>query len=238
MDTLSKRFPVGLQQAEKGFRFGLDTLLLAAFALKSLPQKSRLLAELGSGCGATLIAIELVLTDCFALGFEKDHASLDCAKQNSKKMNLEKNIKFVHCDLRLFGTFYQDLFPAVLANPPYYEPNEGRCSKAGNNAKRMFHALEDFCFAASRLLMPHGYFLLIYPATKLQKLCCACERAHLGIRTLLPIAPQANSQATRFLVAARKNTKADTKVLPTLTIHGTKQFYTKECLAFCPWLNN
>lgn len=66
ISTARALFPRGLHQPQDSYRFGADTLLLAAFAaesLTSLPGAApRKVVELGSGCGAALLGLCLYLS--------------------------------------------------------------------------------------------------------------------------------------------------------------------------------
>ena len=66
ISTARALFPRGLHQPQDSYRFGADTLLLAAFAaqnLASLPGAApRKVVELGSGCGAALLGLCLYLS--------------------------------------------------------------------------------------------------------------------------------------------------------------------------------
>ena len=83
------RSPAGLEQPEGSLRFGADALLLAAFVTRHLEAKKHRyaaggslarspgltpvpVAELGSGCGAALLALALRCPQVAGLGLERE----------------------------------------------------------------------------------------------------------------------------------------------------------------------
>ncbi len=137
-------FPRGLLQPEGAYRFGLDALLLAAFAARTLRERAaggrasgkarpRRVAELGTGCGAALLGVALRCPDARCLGLEREPALLRAAAANAQALGLADRVSFHMADLaapaawpgRLGEEGPQDL---VLANPPWGLPGRGRPS--------------------------------------------------------------------------------------------------------------
>ncbi len=93
-------FPAGLEQPEGSLRFGADALLLAAFAARHLEQHSVphpqsqpvsqpvSVAELGSGCGAALLALVLRCPQVAGLGLEREEALVLAARRNAALLGL------------------------------------------------------------------------------------------------------------------------------------------------------
>lgn len=93
-------FPAGLEQPQGSLRFGADALLLAAFAARHLEQHSGpppqsqpvsqpvSVAELGSGCGAALLALVLRCPQVAGLGLEREEALVLAARRNAALLGL------------------------------------------------------------------------------------------------------------------------------------------------------
>ncbi|WP_291438526.1 N-6 DNA methylase [Desulfovibrio sp.] len=103
------RFPAGLEQPEGSLRFGADALLLAAFVARHVEAKKHRhvadsspvpfsglpsgpahvpVAELGSGCGAALLALALRCPQVAGLGLEREEPLVQAARRNADLLGL------------------------------------------------------------------------------------------------------------------------------------------------------
>lgn len=256
-------FPRGLLQPEGAYRFGLDALLLAAFAARTLRGRAsgRRVTELGSGCGAALLGVALRCPDARCLGLEREPSLVRAAAANAEALGLADRVSFHRADLAaptawpkpLREEAPQDL---VLANPPWGLPGAGRPSpsrlreaalrgtaEAGTGADG--DALAVFCAAAARLLRHRGAFCCIVAAGALTRICAALDGARLGLRRVLPLRSHTHAPSRRLLLLAQKDAAADVQLLAPLTLHGRAATtpgsgdgpaWTRAALAFCPWL--
>lgn len=133
------RFPRGLVQPGGAYRFGLEALLLAAFAARTVARRpgwrrrETAVAELGSGCGAALLGVALRLPHAACLGLEREPVLVAAAVANAAALGLAARVRFRVADVanptaraalaRAEGP--QDL---VMANPPWGLPGRGRAS--------------------------------------------------------------------------------------------------------------
>lgn len=249
-------FPRGLVQPQGAYRFGLEALLLAAFAARTARERGRgagrelAVAELGSGCGAALLGVALLLPRAVCLGLEREPALVAAARANAVALGLSGRVRFREADVAM--TQPQETGPqdVVLANPPWGRPGGGRRSPAplreaalrggGAPGGGAGDAFPIFCAAASRLLRHKGAFCCIAPASALTRICAALESARLGLRRVLPLRPHTGEAAHRLLLLAQKGACAEPVLCSPLTLHsrgassGTS--WTRAALAFCPWL--
>ncbi len=251
-------FPRGLEQPGGALRFGLDALLLAAFAARhceerrarlstARPQSLALsVAELGCGCGAALLGLALRCPEARGLGLEREETLLRAARRNARALGLERDLLFRAAELADPLPEQDGTRDLVLANPPYGLPGQGRASPSAmrERALRDADALDVFCRAAARLLRHHGHFFCIFEARSLPRLCAALEEARLGLRRIIPVRPHRHSPATRLLAEARKDAAPELRLEAPLTLHRqrpdqtarTSPLWTTRALAFCPWL--
>ena len=80
-------------------------------ALGLLPETARVL-DLGCGCGTFAIGAALLGAEQ-VIGIDIDDASIDCAKENAQKLNLD--IEFKACDVKDFN----EKGDCVVQNPPF-----------------------------------------------------------------------------------------------------------------------
>ena len=250
------RFPRGLVQPEGAYRFGLEALLLAAFAVRTMRERGRgarrevAVAELGSGCGAALLGVALRLPRALCLGLEREAALVAAARANAEALGLSGRVRFFAADVGAPPP--NDAVPRdmVIANPPWGLPGSGRRSPwalregalrgADAPARSGGDAFPVFCAAAGRLLRHKGLFCCITPASALTRICAALEDARLGLRRILPLRPHTGDAAHRLLLLAQKGARAEPEFRPPLTLHrraaSSGPTWTRAALAFCPWL--
>lgn len=252
-------FPSGLTQPTGCARFSMDALLLAAFAARTLgglplAERGHFL-ELGCGIGAALLAVSLLQKSGNGIGVEQAPQLAAAARENVRRLHMEDRLDILEGTLperetlrrcrEHLASYPQGRLGAtlVLANPPYWEPREGRSSTSGlmNMARRgSGETLNDFCFSAARLLRHKGFFCCIYDARALPRLLDVCTRHHLGIRRLLPVHPRVGVPAKRILLEARRDARHTVTMEEALYLHPSKHDsgarWTAQALQFCPFL--
>lgn len=249
-----QKFPVGLYQPEGSYRFGLDALLLGAFAAKFLrkPRDKACLkvAELGCGCGASLFSSMLLESHALCLGIDKEEELIKCAQKNALALGLER-ASFIKCDLRHISTdsaiqSWLRSCDCVLANPPWRSNSEIKRSrqKMRNNALWIEKdTWELFCRSAREFLRYRGIFCCILPPALIIKFCELAQNYQLGLKTILPVTNKRNENAIRVLLAFKKESKAFPEILPSMSLWaeactGSKLVPSREALEFCPWLDH
>ena len=108
---------IRIWQPKKGYRAGIDPILLAASVNVSAGQK---VLDLGCGVGAASFAIGYRVKNVELYGIEFQKVFADLADLNSK----ENGIKFqVECAniFNLSSNITNKNFDHVIANPPYFD---------------------------------------------------------------------------------------------------------------------
>lgn len=238
--TARSHFPCGLIQPEGSYRFGLDALLLAAFALK-LIKPSWLIGELGSGCGAASLALSLRNPDLFYIGFEREPELVQASRKNTHLLGMTNQVSFIQTNLPLTCPYFNNRFNLVIANPPW---RKGGHPPTSTLRKRALMCEEDtlsiFCESACRLLQNKGYFCILLLPELLNELFMAFKDLSLGLRKILPITSFANKPAARAICLLQKNAASSPQILPPLILRkhtlANQSEWTKESFIFCPWL--
>src|SRR5262249_43454817 len=75
-----------------------------------------LLADLGVGSGAILLALLSELPAAYGIGTDRDAAALRVARDNARRLGLTDRAGFVACD---FGAALAGACDIVVSNPPY-----------------------------------------------------------------------------------------------------------------------
>jgi tRNA1(Val) A37 N6-methylase TrmN6 len=120
----------------------------------------------------------------------------------------------------------------VVTNPPFFDskdvrvsPDDGRAS-AHVFASNSPSALEDWIVASLALLRSGGHFVMIHKPDALAKILAAIGR-RLGSLAILPIHPQAEAAAHRFLLSGVKGARGPTSLRPGLVLHDGSGAFTR-----------
>ena len=217
---------ITLSQPDKGFRAGLDSVLLGA----SVRKGTKNLLDLGAGVGAAaLIALALGRADRASLA-EQDEATLDLAAENITGNGFSDRAAIVRVDVTASATerrtsgLLDNAHDAVIANPPFFIAGQGTLAtgdyRAG--ARHMSaDALDQWVRCAAASASAAGEAIFIYPAEGLATLLGAFEKRFGGV-TILPLLPRPNSPASRVLVRGIKGSRAPLTLLASRPLHGAE----------------
>lgn len=188
-----------LWQPRKGYRAGVDPVLLAA----SVPARAgQSVLDLGCGVGAVALCLGARVPGLTLTGVERqpDYAAL--AQRNG--------LDVVTADLAaLPEPIRQQSFDHVVANPPYFDRGRGHAATdAGREgALAIDTPLSDWIDVAARRLRPKGYLHMIHRAERLPDILDAVH-GRLGSVELWPICPRREKAAELVILRARKEGRA------------------------------
>ncbi|KUJ95987.1 MAG: tRNA1Val (adenine37-N6)-methyltransferase [Desulfonauticus sp.] len=234
-------FPQSLSQPKKGFRFALDSLLLASFAQ---PKNNWKILDLGCGCGVIGLALILknIQLSLKVWGMDIDLHMLVHLRQNLQKTKIKNYFPFIGDIKNCINIFKKgEFFDQILLNPPYRLLNTGKLSPYENKNQAKFEqktTLNDFIQGAKFLLKNKKELLLCYLSEQLDYLMEVLVVNRFRVKELLFIYPRLNHYPKIVLVKAIKNGNPGLKVLPPLILyaHPTQNIYTLEAKSFCPFL--
>jgi tRNA1(Val) A37 N6-methylase TrmN6 len=212
-----------LRQPAKGFRAGLDAVMLAA----AVPARSTSeVLELGTGVGTASLCLAARVRDCGITGVEIDAGLVALAIANAKANALGKRITFVEDDVFALRPALRHLFDHVMCNPPFHG-DKGMASPdpARNRALRDGHRLLDWIEAGLKRTAPRGTFTTILRADRLREVIGHLPETGFAV---FPLWPKPVEPAKRVIVQVRKNSRAQAMILPGLVLHNDDGTYTAE----------
>ncbi|KIC31751.1 tRNA1(Val) (adenine(37)-N6)-methyltransferase [Leisingera sp. ANG-S5] len=211
---------VQLWQPMRGYRAGVDPVLLAAAA----PARGgEAVLELGCGAGQALLCLGARVPGLSLAGVELQAPYADLARRNAQANG--QDIDVFEADLSaLPEALKQRQFHHVIANPPYYKA--GAHSQAHDDGRKLALGegtpLADWITAAARRLAPKGYLHMIQRADRLPDMLAGCSGV-LGSIEVLPLAPRQARAAELVILRARKGGRADFRLHAPLILHqGTR----------------
>jgi tRNA1(Val) A37 N6-methylase TrmN6 len=214
---------VRLSQPVRGFRSGLDAVMLAA----AVPARTGdEILELGAGSGAGSLCLAARVPGCKILGVEIDPALAQLANENAAANGLSKRARFVAADVFELPKPLRRSFGHVFCNPPFHatagaRPPEARRARALHDEGR----LPDWLAAGVKRTASGGTFTAILRADRLREALGALPE--LGV-SVLPLWPKRHETAKRVILSVCKGSRAPLKLLPGLILHEKDGRYTSE----------
>lgn len=211
---------IALLQPRRGYRAGVDPVLLAA----AVPARAgQSVLELGCGAGAAILSLGARVPDLTLAGLELQRRYADLARRNAAANR--QALEVICADLaEMPADLRQRQFDHVIANPPYYRAGAhtaaddvGRAAALGGAT-----ALEAWVAAAARRLVPRGHLHVIQRADRLPELLAGCA-GRLGSVEVLPLAARQGRAPDLVILRARKGGRAAFRLHAPLILHEGAQ---------------
>ncbi|MCL2234852.1 MAG: tRNA1(Val) (adenine(37)-N6)-methyltransferase [Defluviitaleaceae bacterium] len=215
-------------QNPKGFCFGMDVVLLSAFAKVHKGQRA---LDLCCGNGIVPILLSAKSKGEHFTGLEIQERVADMAKRSVALNGLDGRVSIICGDLRDGGGLPLAGFDVVTCNPPYMAANDGKISPdpALAIARHELECnLDDIAKAAFRLLVPRGTFYMVHRPGRLADIFIAFNKRGLAPKLLRFVHSKAGSAPNLVLIMATKGGGAQLKVDAPLIIYGDDNQYTEE----------
>lgn len=211
-----------VSQPEKGFRAGLDSVLLGA----SVRAGSRTLLDLGAGVGTASLVALADLPQISATLAEIDPGTAAVAALNLRGNGFAERARVLTVDVTAKGSLRAeaglpaDHYDAVIANPPFFDPGAGSAPSAARTTARHMppEALERWVKAAATHAAPEGEVIFIHAAQSLPLLLPAFT-SRFGAVTVLPLSPREGEPASRVIVRGTKGSRAPFMLLASRALH-------------------
>ena len=88
---------------------------------KGIQNKIYKILDLGTGSGCLVLSLLQEFNNSTAVAVDISSLALEVAKQNSKNMNLDNRIKFIHSN---WNDNIDEKFDIILSNPPYIKTDD------------------------------------------------------------------------------------------------------------------
>ena len=222
-ETLEELQPGGysLLQKKKGFRFGMDSVLLAEFA--GIRQQDSV-ADFGTGsCVLPLLLLSRNKGASFrCIEVQEDIAGM--ARRTVQLNHLENRIMIIHGKAEDAGKWIEPCsMDAVICNPPYGAPGSAISSPFSTRAisrNQQNDTLFGFFRSAFMMLKGKGSFSMVYPAPQMLYAMTLLQKAHLEPKRFQLVYPYENRPANLVLIEAVKDAKPTLHPMPPLIVYN------------------
>lgn len=207
---------VWLRQPRRGYRAGVDPVLLASVVNAAPGQR---VLELGCGAGTAILCLAARVPDLALTGVELQQEYADLARRNAEENGTPLDV--ICADLTaLPSALRQERFNHVIANPPYFRagahsasPDAGRRTALGEMTP-----LADWVSVAARRLFDRGFLHVIQRADRLPDLLAACA-GKMGSVEVLPLSGRLGRAPELILLRARKGGRGAFRLHAPVVMH-------------------
>jgi tRNA1Val (adenine37-N6)-methyltransferase len=226
---------LNIRQPERGYRFSIDSVILAGFAA---PLCRGAVLDLGTGCGVLLLLLSrLAPAMLTGTGVDLQEDLLDYARRNFRDNCPDGRLFAVPGDLRgEIPGIEPRSFDLVLSNPPYGRGGHGRRNPdPGKESARheVTCALPDLFAAASRYLSAAGRFAFILPYPRLPEIEPWAAMEGLRVELLRVVHPREGAPPSRGICCVVRGGSGTPRLLPPLFLHGGPGKYCPEVEGIC-----
>lgn len=216
-------------QKRNGYRFSIDSLLLAHFV--RLREGDDLL-DLGTGSGILALILAARHRCGNILGIEIQAELVAMASRSAAINGLAGRVEIRRGDVRRPETVCPPRsFDAVVFNPPYRRLGSGRTNPDLQKAVAR-HEIEggaaDFLAAAAHALREGGRVCTIYPATRMVEMLSRMRTLGIEPKRIRVVHSRPGGAGMFALVEGVMRGREELVVLPPLFIYGEKGGYTAE----------
>lgn len=215
-----------LSQPSRGFRAGLDSVLLGA----AVAGDRKSLLDLGCGVGTASFVTMAHNADLTATLADQNAEMIALAESNASANGFATRARIVLADVagkgaeRRAAGIPDNAFDSVIANPPFFADGAGTlATDAGRAGSRHMDAatLDLWIKTAAGAAAAGGEVIFVYPAQSLAPLLAGFEQ-RFGAVTVLPLTPRPDEPASRVLLRGIKGSRAPLTLLASRALHDAE----------------
>jgi len=220
---------IKVKQDRSGYRFSIDSILLACYA-KLRPGDKVL--DLGTGCGIVSLILAYRESNLKIFGIEVQKELADIASSNVEENHMGDIINILCKDMKeLKNDMLSGPVDLVVSNPPYWKAESGRINPDMQRAVARHEikvSLDDITATVRRVLRTAGRFVTIYSAERITDLLTHLRSAGIEPKFLRMIHSDIKTEAKLVLVEGIKGGRPGVKIGPPLMIYDENGDYTQE----------
>jgi tRNA1Val (adenine37-N6)-methyltransferase len=226
----------------KGYGYGVDAVLLAAFAAgetgaRGIRSGARI-ADLGTDCGIVAFILTHKVRGSVLTGIEKREEAAARASEAAVMNGLEDRVRIITADINDVSDSeeFADLreaFDAVVSNPPYFRRNSAIPSASDDRYTARHETtadIGDFARTAAFMTGNGGSFYLVHRPDRLADIFTALRENGFEPKEMQLVVPSPGEPANIVLIHAVRGAGAELRMLPELAVHTEDGGYTADIL--------
>jgi tRNA1(Val) A37 N6-methylase TrmN6 len=221
---------------KSGHRAGSDAVFLAA-AVAAHAGVSVL--DAGAGVGVAGLCVMARVPQTTVTAVEVDETQCALAAENAARNGLVDRFSTIGADISAPAKVLRDAgllregYAHAMANPPFYM--EGAVRVAPNAARAAAHVMPKgelgrWVRFLTTMAAPKGTLTLIHRADCLAEILTLLQD-RFGDVAVFPLFPKGGEPASRVIVQGRKGSRASTRLLSGLVLHGPDGAYSAQAEA-------
>ena len=224
-------YSLRILQKKKGFRFGIDAVLLADFVRGGPTARC---VDLGTGGGIIPLLLLGSGKAAQAVGVELQESYAQMAARCALLNRLQGRLRIFQGSVTQAPGELGGPFDFVTANPPYKEAGGGIPSAREDRLLARFEVsapFSEFAACAGKLLKSKGRFYLVHRPERLCDVLCALRSARLEPKRIRFVHSYADKPPVLFLLESLKDGNPHLKFQPPLILYEKDGSYTPEAAA-------
>ncbi len=225
---------ISIIQLKKGFRYGFDSVFLAAFVngyLKKIKKKKISLADVGSGVGTISLIIAYQNNQIDITAIENNESFFEIANENIMINNFQKNINVIKGDVFNIDSHLTNSFDVVVTNPPFYDQQQKKSENELDNYAKRIIDYESWLDNSLKLLKDRGVIFLIIPTGLLEKSLIKLS-TKTGSFKIFPVWPNQKKSSKRLILFAKKGGASPTELMSGLRLFNNLGKITKKAKTY------
>lgn len=214
-----------IYQLKTGFKFSLDSILLAEFTNVS---KAKNILDMCTGNAPIPLILSKKTSEkitCFEI--QKDIFEL--AEESVRLNGLDKQIKVINDDIKNINKYFKsESFDIITCNPPYFKVSEDSYINENNYLKIARHeiaiTLEEIFQIAFKYLKNSGSLYLIHRVNRLDDIISFGRINKIPVKEIQLIKTKEKEEPNTVIVKCVKNGKDGIKVKDTICIENLKTY--------------
>lgn len=210
-----------IYQMSDGFKFSIDSVLLAEFV--TITNSDKNLLDMCTG-NAPVPLILSINSSIDMYGFEIQPDIADLAKE-SVNLNNSNNIKIINDDIKNLDKYFKvEFFDLITCNPPYFKVNDESLINKNDYLSIARHEikikLDDIFELASKFLKKKGKFYLIHRAERLDDIIYLARVNNLNVKEIQLISTKEGQAPNTVIVKCIKGSSFGIKVRKEICIES------------------
>ena len=203
-----------IMQMRDGFKFSLDSLLLAEFV--KVKKDDKKILDMCTGNAPVPLVLSLK-SDAEIVGFEIQKEISELALESVAINGLEKNIRIINDDIKNIDNYFEsNTFDIITCNPPYFKTKEDGYRNKNDFLTLARHEiaidLETIFKIAFKYLKDNKVFYFVHRVERLDDIIVLARENKMNVKELQFISTKKEKAANTILVKCVKNSKPGIKL--------------------------